>query len=195
MMNAREMRDYIRIVDAMSRLYPKLPRFAAVKVLNFYKSRFVKGQDIYGRAFRKRKDAGKKNRGRAILVKRGVLKRDLQIISVTSERVIIGTTRLTRGYAKAHNEGFTGTVTVGAYRRRRFRNVKESYTDKKGKQRKRTSKQIDDSKGPIQVGTHRRKMDIAKRQFAGVSPMVEKVVVQEVQDQMISTLKKNSSKI
>lgn len=67
-------------------------------------------------------------------------------------------------YARTHNEGFKGTVTVKAYSRHRYGKAKvgTGKFTKTGKERKQTrTVKI----GQVTVRTHTRKMNIPKRQF------------------------------
>lgn len=192
-MNAKELIEFTKIMNGLSVLYPKLPNYAAITAVNFYKERIVYGRDINDKPFKKRADEGKKNKGRAILVKTGKLKRDIHKISVTAERAIVGTSRLTEPYAKAHNEGFKGTVTVRAHGRNRYKKVKETYADRNGITRNRTSKQVDTAGSKIQVGTFSRKMDLPQRQYMGVSPLLDRRIQKVVTSKIIENIKQNSS--
>lgn len=192
-MDAKDTAEFLKIVDGLSRLYPKLPNYAAITAVNFFKERFVLGRDIYNVPFKKRKN--NVDPGRATLVGKGtaILKRDVHKIFVNDVRAIVGTTKITAPYGKAHNEGFKGTVTVRAHGRHRYKKVKEKYTTKKGNERTRTSKQIDSSSGKIQVGTFRRKMNLPQRRFMGNSPFLDRRIQKEITKQMLDTIIKNSS--
>lgn len=168
-----DMREYDRLTDKLNNTYPHLMAVAAAEAVNFSKARFQKGIDIHDKPFTPRKSRGKKNKdtGRAILVKSGTLKRDIKVISQSETKAEIGTTQTTAPYAKAHNEGFSGTVTVPAHTRIRTRKVKETYTDRQGRSRTRTSKQP--AGGAIQVRTYEKKMDLPQRQFLGTSAILD----------------------
>jgi len=170
----QETQQYFKILDNVAKAYEKLPDRCAAEAVNFFKERFTSGVDIYNKPFKKRSDKAKRNKGRAILVDKGVLKRDIRKVFANAKAALISTSRLTVPYAKAHNEGFEGTVTVKAHQRQRYKKVKEKYTTKKGNERTRTSKQFDNSKATISVRTHQRKMKIEQRQFMGVSPLLIK---------------------
>jgi hypothetical protein len=192
-MDIKETIEFTKIMDGLSRLYPKLPNYAAITAVNFYKERFVVQRDIYDKPLKKRTSDTKKDKGRAIEVKSGRFKRDIQKILVTDTRAIVGTTRLTAPYAKAQNEGFKGTVTVRAHGRNRYKKVKEAYTDKNGRARNRTSKQVDTDKEKIQVGTFRRNMNLPERRVMGVSPLVDRRIQKTVTSKIIENIKENSS--
>ncbi len=101
---------------------------------------------------------GNKSKGRGILVKSGRLRRSIRILGVRPGEVIIGTDV---PYAEAHNEGFRGTVTVGAHSRNKY-----SKTTGKKNGRK-VSRKYESS---TTVKAHKRNMNLPKRQFIGDSP-------------------------
>ncbi|WP_291122758.1 hypothetical protein [Flavobacterium sp. UBA6046] len=85
-------------------------------------------------------------------------------------------------YARAHNEGFEGTVTIKAHTRHKHRGdlLKQKYTNKKGKTATRTIKLTISEK----VKSHSRKMNIPKRQFmptnANDSPVLNNAITRQV---------------
>lgn len=181
-----DLSEYDRLTDKLNKVYPNLMVLAAAEAVNFSKERFQKGVDIRDVPFVPRKS--KKDKGRAILVKTGALKRDVKVISVNEYEAHIGTTQTTVPYAKGHNEGFKGTVTVPAHTRIRTKKVKETYVDRNGKTRNRTSKQVDDGRGEIQVRTHERKMNLPQRQFLGQSAMLDERIEKVVGGKLISVV-------
>lgn len=187
-----ETLQFTRIVEKLGRLWPTLPAIAATVAVNFSKQRFVQ-QNWVGNTtvpWKQRQAATRlKSRGRAILVKTARLKRDVKKIYANASRALVGTTRLTVPYAKAHNEGFKGTVTVKKHTRRRFKRVREQYTDRKGKQRNRTSKQVDAGKGLITVGTHTKKINLPQRKYLGASPVMDKQIERALTAAIIKTIK------
>ncbi len=188
----QETREFIIIIEKLAQLYPKLPNMAATIAVNFAKERFVMQNwvDRTRQPWVKRKESKyDKRKGRAILVDKAILKRDIHKIEVSATRAVIGTTRLTAGYAKAHNEGFEGTVTVKQHSRRRYKKVKEKYTTKKGNARTRTSKQVDTDKATISVQTHTRKMKIPERRFLGASAVLDRRIERYITNQFIQVLK------
>ena len=179
--------EFTRTIERLAQLYPKLPRVAAIVAVNFSKERF-RMQNWVDRSrepWKKRKDT--KSKGRAILVKTGRLKRDVQVISVGRESAVVGTSNLTTPYAKTHNEGYTGTVTVKGHTRHRYKKVKESYTTRGGITRSRTSKQVSGS--TIAVRTHTRKMNLPARRFLGPSAVMDRRIERELTKQFINALK------
>jgi len=194
--------EFINITSALDKLYPKLMNYAATTAVNFFKERFVVGRDINNIPFKRRSEnvwgerrQRDKKGGRGILVDTGVLKRDIQKIRVTQDYAIVGTTRISSPRAKAHNEGFNGTVSqnVKAHTRGRY---KIGIT-KKTHLKTRTKIQF----GKIKTGdvfvkafTRRIKQKIPKRQFMGNSPFLDRRIQAEQTRLIIETIKKASSK-
>jgi phage gpG-like protein len=91
-------------------------------------------------------------------------------------------------YAKAHNEGFEGTVTIKAHTRHKHRGdvLKQKYTNKKGKTATRTIK--------LTVGenvkSHSRKMKIPKRQFMPTNENDSPVLNNAIQREVVRDIKK-----
>lgn len=152
---------------------------AATIAVNFSKDRF-RQQNWVGNTtqpWKRRKTVtgkgSKRKNSRAILVQTGALKRDVHKIYVGNTSAIIGTSNLTGAYAKAHNEGFKGTVTVKAHTRKRYHTVTETYKTKKGNDRTRSRRAINSSLAAIKVKAHSLKMNLPKRQFIGNSPVLD----------------------
>lgn len=186
---SNDLNEFVRITQRLDRLYPRLVPMAATEAVNFSKDRFRQQNWVGHRTLPWKKRKGKQKKARAILVQSGRLRRDVQKIYVGNTRAVIGTTRLTVPYARAHNEGYRGTVTVAQHRRRRFKKVKETYTTKKGNERTRTSKQVDDSKEVTIVRTHKRKLNIAARRFIGTSPVLDARIQRLITAQFIKAIK------
>ncbi len=192
-MDAKEIQQFAKALIELGKLWPKLPNIAATVAVNFSKERFVQQNwvDKTTTTWKRNSDAAKrsKNRGRAILAKTARLKRDVQKIYVTGHSALIGTSRLTSPYAKAHNEGFRDIVTVKQHQRLRYKKVKEKYTTKKGNVRTRTSKQVDDTNPTISVRTHNRKMNIRQNRFLGPSSVLDTRIERQITAEMIKVLK------
>jgi phage gpG-like protein len=193
-MDAPELKGYIDMMNSLAKVYTGLPNLAATEAVNFSKERFRDQNWDDGRLsipWKKRKEKKRdKRRGRAILIDKAVLKRDVRKIYVGPDKAIIGTTRTTQGYAKAHNQGFKGTVTVKEHRRKKYKKVKEKYTTRDGTERSRTSKQIDSAAGDTIVKTHNRKMNLPKRQFLGQSPALDRRITRVITATFIRAIKK-----
>lgn len=84
------------------------PKKVANQSLNHFLEGFKKGgfqTDASAGGWRKRKTKTKRNKGRAILVDTGALRRDLKKLMVSFSNITLGTTRIP--YANRHNEGIT----------------------------------------------------------------------------------------
>lgn len=147
-----------------------LPRKVAAIVVDFFKGRFQR-QSWIGRTTEKwapRKGKGKKNKGRAILVKTGRLRRSIRAVNITEGQIVIGTDV---PYAKIHNEGgkIEGAQNVSSYTRRAHR--RKGYT-RAGRKIKGT--QVKQST----VKSHTRRVNrvMPRRQFMGASEALNKRV-------------------
>lgn len=110
---------------------------------------------------------GGKQRGRAILIKSGRLRRSLRVGNATSKAVQFLAGNQDVPYAGIHNEGgtITGTVSVGAHSRRLFME-----DDVSGPSAKK-AKFVKVHTGTVQVKAHTRHMntDMPRRRFLGNS--------------------------
>lgn len=198
-----DIKEFTRITQALGNLYPKLMNYAAIEAVNFFKERLTVGRDINNVPFKKRSDniwirrGRDKKGGRAILVDTGTMKRDIQKIYVGADTAIVGTSRISAPRAKAHNEGFSGTVTqnVKAHTRRRFGKEKQGtgvFNVKTRRERTRTKKVVT---GNIEVKpfTRRIKQNIPQRQFMGNSPMLDRRIQAMVTRKTIETITKASN--
>lgn len=91
-------------------------------------------------------------------------------------------------YAKVHNEGFNGTVTIKAHSRNKYSKAKKGtgkFT-KTGKERMQT---VTYKSGSSQVRAHQRKMNIPKRQFMPTHPNDSPVLNNAVQRQVARDIK------
>lgn len=127
--------------------------------------RFVNGnfraQGFQGTTFKKWK-ANKRNG--TILIKTGKLRAATYFTTQAGQATI----KNHMPYAKAHNEGFKGEVSVKAHTRNQYTKTKVGtgkYT-KKGKERMKTAIM---KTGQSTVKAHTRKMNLPQRQFAPTS--------------------------
>ena len=116
----RELRDFIKIVDNLERVYTQMPREIGRIAVNFSKERFRAQNWVDNNTdpWKKRRFNGKgKSASRGILVGKGSgrLKRSIRLISATQTLVKIGTDV---PYAQVHNEG--GVIEVTENMRRYF---------------------------------------------------------------------------
>jgi len=144
-----------------------LPVKVGTLAVNFTKQRFREQAwiDNATEPWRRRKPGTKRNRGRALLVNTGRLRRGNRIIRTGHLSVTIGNDV---PYAAAHNQGFKGTVSIPAHKRKKLKKekVETSKLTKKGKPRKKTVVSVI---GDIDVKAHTRKMNMPRRQFMGRS--------------------------
>ena len=171
----KELAEFTRIMNALEKAHLNIPAKAATLAVNFSKERFRQQNWVGDRTqpWKKRKENKRdKRKGRAILVDKANLKRDVHKIWVRPNAALVGTSKLTAKYAQAHNEGFKGTVKVPAYKRHSYIKVKEQYKTRNGTTRNRTRKTLS-GKAPGLVKAHTRKINLVKRQFLGASPVLD----------------------
>jgi phage gpG-like protein len=130
------------------------------------------------------KNRKKRDKGRAILVKKGRLKRSIRDIGSSGYKVQVGSDV---PYAKAHNEGFKGTVGVKKHNRKKSRKMKVSSTSLKT--RNTTSRRTKVNTGISEVREHSRNMNIPKRQFMGNSVQLHKNINHAIINHLIIFLK------
>lgn len=149
----------------------RIPQGVGVLAVAFYKRAWDRQGYLDARLERwaKRQD---EDPGRAILVKTGRLRRSIRLISVEGGRIVIGTAGVV--YAAAHNEGFSGTVTVKAHTRR-------AHTRRAGGKKK---KKI--AVPAVEVESHSRKMNVPQRQFIGRSRVLERAIVKAIENELKS---------
>jgi phage gpG-like protein len=95
-----------KVIDraAINRIKKQVPEIAATLAVNWFKDSFRRQgfTDTGFRKWQKRKPGAKRNRGRAILVDTGRLRRSIRKKKVTYRQTVIGTSV---PYAAFHNEG------------------------------------------------------------------------------------------
>lgn len=159
--------DLRKIQERYNQIKLTLPVKAGAVMVAFSKQRF-RDQAWLGdisEPWKPRKAIKKGNRGRSILVKSGYLRRSIRVVRYGNMSVTIGSDA---PYAHIHNEGFRGTVSVAAFKRKRFKKeMVETYAlTKKGKQRKLTTVSVI---GEIDVKAHTRNINMPRRRFMGAS--------------------------
>lgn len=188
----KETQEFVRIVNGLGQLYPRLMGFAATTAVNFYKERLVLGRDINNQPLAPRSNKRwllrnrDKKKGRAIGIDTGTMKRDIQKIYVSADSAIVGTTRISSPYARVFNEGFKGTLTQNVKSHER-RKPKKS---KKGKKDKASS-------GTTQVQAYTRviQQNIPKREIMGVSPFLDRRIQAEQTRLIIENIQKHSTNV
>lgn len=158
------------------------PAMAGKKALAFIDGNFRK-QSWEGMPWKRRR-GGKRNNGRALLIDKGILRRGTNFKPGTSQVMVYNYVK----YAKAHNNGFTGTVAIKAHTRKLFGKYKQSSVKTK---KSSTKKQY---RGDAKVKAFSRNMRLPRRQFMPTalrpSPTLTKMIEREINLQMLKILKR-----
>lgn len=197
-MTVEETKDFVNITNALARVYPKMMGYAATTAVNFFQERIYTGRDIYGVPFEARKKnqwvtrGRDKKSGRGILIDTGIMVRDIQKLTVTANYAIVGTTRISAPRAKAHNEGFKGTVVqhVNAFERKRWEKM-DVYSVKT---RRKLKNQVKVQTGTVKVKSFNRTIhqNLPQRQFMGNSPLLDQAITEAQVKVLVETIKKAS---
>ena len=185
----QETMEFVAILNRVTNAVRTLPRRAATLAVGFSKDRFraQNWADTSRESWKPRSANtwGRKERsGRAILVDSGRLRRSIRVIHVDENSAIIGTDV---PYARAHNEGYSGTVKQNV---RAFTRNKTKYGVIRGKQLKRSTK-ISYGRvktGDVNVKAHTRTITqkIPRRQFLGQSALlnrqIERMMTNEIKN-------------
>jgi phage gpG-like protein len=170
--------DLHRQRQELKRVMLTLPSVVGDLALQFIDARFRAG-GWYDGAFipwDARSPKAKRNKGRALLINTGRLRRSIRISKLTSSSVTIGTDV---PYARVHNEGFNGVVNVKAHERGQFSKSKRGtgkFT-KSGKERMQT---MTSRTGSSMVQAHTRNMRMPKRQFMGNSQYLNNLLQRKI---------------
>ncbi len=157
------------LTGKLQRSISTLPPILGNEAVNWVKDNFRRQgyPDKSFTAWKPRAANAKRNAGRGILINTGRLSRSPRIMSTGVNRVDIG---VDVPYAKAHNDGYTGVVTVKSHSRAKIGNIKMS-SGKTGEFR--TKRGIT---GSTQVKSHQRKMNLPRRRFIGASPILASIL-------------------
>jgi phage gpG-like protein len=161
------------LIKAFGRNKAKLLRTIGELVVNDALQNF-KNEAFEGAKWKPRKDgssAGARKSRRNLLVKSGKLRRSVRVVSISKDSVIVGSDV---PYAKAHNEGFSGSVSVEAHKRKR--KIKTYVTSIKTK--KTTKRKV--LAGFNEVKAHNRNMNIPQRQFIGITPQLKEKIKKKI---------------
>lgn len=164
---ANEIKSY-----AMNRF----PSMAGNIALRFVNGNFRAG-GYQGASFDRWKKTNKK-RGSTLVVT-GALRADTSYTTQPGEVTL----KNGRPYAKAHNEGFEGTVTIKAHKRNKYSKTKVG-TGRLTKTGKERTKTMTVKSGESTVKAHSRKMKIPKRQFMPTSENDSPVLNNAIQRQL-----------
>lgn len=161
------------------------PGMLGNEAVNFFTNSFRLQGWLGNRLQPWRKRRSRIRAGRAILVKSGRLRRGIRIVSISQGVVRIGNDV---PYAKAHNEGYRGVVSVKAHSRGRYTKTKVgtgTYTPR-GKERTKT---VTTRTGQIAVKAHTRRINLPRRQFMGNSPYLTAQLKRRLQAELIKGLR------
>ena len=161
--------NFKQVVQRYAKLKRNLPKLVGNEAIAFAKDNFRKGgfQDTPGTVtkWKKRRRGAERDKGRAVLVDTGTLKRSIRMTRMTANAVHIGSDIK---YAKAHNEGarIRGTARVRAHQRRTKR-------------------------GRANVPAHTRRFDfkLPKRQFIGPSLELARRINRRYNKELIKVFK------
>lgn len=176
-MSPEEFEKALRSKSAEMKTYTEVhfPTKAGKIALRFVNGNF-RAQGFQGRSFKKWKS---NKRGGTILVKTG----KLRAATYYTTQVGQATVQNHMPYAKVHNEGFNGTLSIKAHTRNKYSKTKigTGKFTKKGKERQKT---VTMKTGQSNVKAHSRKVNIAQRQFAPTttnpSPVLNNAISREV---------------
>lgn len=171
-------RQFERFYQNTKETLRSFPLVAASIAVNFFQDSFKKQAWVDQRAekWAKRKDQTKKNKGRAILVLTGRLKRSIRIKRATWSMIEINSDV---PYAVAHNDGVKGVQYVRPGKRNATRKVKVkgSYTALGSEKKKARSMRILGSRHNTKA--YARKQNIPRRRFMGNSQTLNKKIDRE----------------
>ncbi|MGR3790051.1 MULTISPECIES: hypothetical protein [Flavobacterium] len=171
--NAREVRQYASVA---------FPRVAGELTLRFINGNF-RAQGFQGATFKK----WKKSKG-TTLVKTGALRSATFFTTQNGQATI----KNNMPYAKTHNEGFKGVVSVKAHTRNTYKTerVGTGLFTRNGTERTRS---VTVKTGERTVKAHTRNVDIEKRQFMPIdqndSPTLNNAIKREVTRDLKNLLK------
>jgi phage gpG-like protein len=151
----------------------QLPTIVATSAVSFFKGSFRRQGWVYDgklKRWKPRSKNAKRNRGRAILIDSGKLRRSIRTIHKSSQYIEVGSEL---EYAAIHNDGgkVKGTARVPGFTRKAHK-VKGHKRTFKGKVKKIKAHTRD----ATNVRSHTRELDftVDQRQFIGESPDVLK---------------------
>lgn len=132
-----------------------------------------------------RKPGAVRNRGRALLVSSGRLRRSIRIIRTTGDSVTIGSNV---PYAQIHNDGFNGTQQVSAHTRTKWKKERVE-TGSLTKSGKKSMKTVTSENGTYSVKSFSRKMNMPRRRFMGKSAALERQLGRLISSEIMKSIK------
>lgn len=162
-------------------VYVSFPPAAGNISMRFINGNF-RAQGWQGRSFQPWK---KNKRGGTILVKRGQLRRGTYFVTQPGAAIL----RNNVAYAKIHNQGFNGTVSVRSHQRRilQAQRVHTGRVTRTGKMQMRT---VHTLAGVQNVKAHTRKVNMPARQFMPTSDTDSPVLMNAIRREIERGLKK-----
>lgn len=180
--------DWLRLVKAVSRVVDALPAKVGALAVNFSKERFrlQNWADTTREAWpaRGRTRRSAKRRQGAILVDTGRLRSSIRVTGNSRHYIAIGTDV---PYARAHNYGYRGTVSIKAHKRRQFEKKTVSYRSRAGNTRSRTEQVATGQAGEVKA--HTRRMNLPRRQYLGESAILTRRIERLMQAEFTNALK------
>lgn len=161
----QQFRNFHNNVQNTLRSFPVVAGSIAV---NFFQDSFNKQAwiDTSKDKWKPRKDTGKRNKGRAILVKSGRLKRATRVKHASWNNVLVVNDT---PYAAAHNDGVNETQTVKGHKRTATRRASTKSSYKAIGNEKRKARKIKINGATHSVKSYSRHMKIPRRRFMGES--------------------------
>ena len=147
----------LKAIEAAVKNYSisQYPGMAGKKALRFIDDNF-RSQSWEGQPWKRRRNPNAKgNKGRALLVKRGILRRSFRMQAIGASVRIYTEIK----YARVHNEGFRGVVNIPAHKRRAYGLYQVSSVNTHSTRRIKT----ETSSGMVRA--HTRYMRIPRRQY------------------------------
>lgn len=182
---SKDIKEFLDAIKKMEKEVLKyeatiFPMMAAKKGLRFIDDNF-RNQSWAGLpniAWQRRK--GNRDSGRALLIKKGTLRRSFQAQTQVGQARIFTEVP----YAKAHNEGLRETVNIPAHSRRKIRSAKVQMIHELTKSGKHKTKTVQIHEGDIEVKSHTRQMNIKRRQFMPTTDRQSTVLTDEIKRQL-----------
>lgn len=158
------------------------PKMASAKILRFIDGNF-RAQGFQGATFLPWKENARRG---TILIRKGRLRRSFR--SKANNDGTVRTWSISK-YAKVHNNGFNGKVTVNAHQRRKYTASKigTGKFTKTGKERQKT---IHTVTGVSSVKTHTRKVRIVKRQMMPTKMNQSPVLMNSIKREVLKEIKR-----
>lgn len=176
----------------VSKIMRTMPARLGAEVVRFSHDRW-RQQGWLGNTFQPwapRRKGAKRNKGRAILMDKGRLRRSVRVVRVTADSVVIGSDV---PYARVHNEGFAGRVNIPAHTRNKYAKEKRGtgiFSTKTRKERERT---VTTLSGSTTVKAHTRYIKMPRRQFLGESQYLRRNLQRIIAAELMRAVKRTKN--